>query len=707
MKRTQRVELCLHTINSEESATLTPGEAVYLATAMKHPAVAITDLNGVQSHRNAYNVFERRRDWVSKIIYGAQVFYEKDGVYYGLNLLAKNNAGIRQLYRVISSLQDDGQRKVTTWQVVADNRENLLVGAMSWTAMEEMERYDYIAIMPTQCPQAQALQRELCNEAREKGVPVAAVGNCHYAHQEERPLKALMDRILDKPEEEHPLHFLSTEEMLQAMAYLGEETARETVVTTPNEIAKQVGNFPPCSENIRPFTLPENQLNLRDLCYEKLEKFYGKNPLPAITRRLEEELAGLRDWQQEDYFLLAYHITDRLHRRGRLTGFRGSIGSLFAAWLLGISDVNPLPAHYHCPHCRYTEFVKAPDGFDLPRKACPHCGKDMTGDGHHIPFETFMNNYYHIIDINVSEAAVEEAKSLLTELLGKDRVAMAGYTATRVEKRAELLLTSHTRRTGRAFSQEERDWLMMKLRWVKESEGKQSFGLVLLPEGMEWEDVTPLRRQVPPVDGIGQTTHMNFSSIFERLPKLNIITNDALSRLERLMRDTGVKPEDIQMETCIAHAGNTEKIPEFDTEFYNKLLRQVGDPDFHTLVKICGMAHSTNGWRENGEYFYPEHPFADLIATRDDVFLTLEKHGLDTTVAYKAMEYTRKGRFHRDEMADLAQTLRDAGVPEWYLESMERVHYLFPKAHAVHYVKLSMALVWFRTCYPEEFWEIS
>ncbi len=705
-ERTQRVELCLHTVMSDECSVIKPRDAIAVATAMGHPAVAITDLNSVQSFSLIEKCWARQEDWACNVIYGAQVYYEKAGKFYGLNLLAKNRDGIRELYRVISSLHKAGDRRVADRQVIADNRENLLVGAMSWTGMEDAEQYDYIALIPATCPGDQEQQRKFCAAAREKQIPVVAVSNCHYVFEEEGPLKAHLDEMLGREKEENPAHLYSTEEMLQAVAYLGEDIAREVVITAPNAIAEQAANVNLHSGDDPFFSLPDDRAEVRRLCYEKLHREYGNNPPEAAVSRLEQELSALDEGLLNGLFLLIHRITDQVHNQGEPIGYRGGIGSTLVAWLMDITDTNPLPAHYCCPKCRYVEFAESASGYDLPEKVCPHCGAELVRDGHDIPYETFLLNPYLGIDINTTDGMHTGIKEAIAEHLGKYRVALAGCTGGIIEKRARLYLEEYTRREGKTLTEDERAWLLKKLTVIKDGDGQQIFGLMLLPEGMEWEDLTPLRTLETPLGSISKATHVDGWSLTHKLPKLNIVRHKGLNRLKKLFSVTGTRPEDIDYCDALRFF-DPDGLAEFDTEFCRKLLTRVGEINFHNLVKISGFAHSTNGWTDNAERLLEEHPLEELISTRDDVFHTLRKYGVDRQTAFNAMTLTRKGGFDPERSVELTRILREAGVPDWYIQSMSKVKYLFPKAHAVHYVKIALALQWFKVHYPDAFWDVT
>ena len=322
------------------------------------------------------------------------------------------------------------------------------------------------------------------------------------------------------------------------------------------------------------------------------------------------------------------------------------------AYLLDISDVNPLPAHYRCAVCKYTEFAEGDSGYDLPEKACPRCGAPMAGDGHDIPYETCMGPEGDMrvdIDINVPETIQQEAMEYLAQLLGSDRVAYAGTVSSFQNRLAEAYIRVYAHQTGEDFSGDKFDHMVQTLASVKRGEGRHPGGIVLLPEGMEWEDVTPVRMLDAPECSINKVTHMEFHSIEYVLPKLDLLGYRLLDRLQRLFAATGADPAEINYRDpkvyALFEAGDTCGVPEFSHPFCRGIMKKLEKISFSDLVKVSGMSHGTEVWLGNGACLLQDHPFRELIGDRDDIFRTLRCYGLDPKTAYGVMTATRKGSF--------------------------------------------------------------
>lgn len=702
MEREKRVELRLHTALSDDVSLITPRAAVQEAVRRGLKAIAITDKNSVQSF---YEVAWCREKYGKelKVIYGAELC-GISGV--TATVLIKDQKGLKPLYRLLSGKA-----------ITPEQRGHLLFGANDQSSLHQAASdgadaetlqqlaadYDYIELITSDNPYGQETNQRLYALGKHLGKPVVAVGNCHYLNANQRIGKVVIDQVRRHCVSTEETHLRPTEEMLAHYAYLGEEAAYEVVVTNPNKIADRIDQIDPSRGDHPAFALPDADVTVRQICEEKLQALYGEQSL--VRERLEQELACIGE--NISMFLLCHKIVQHVKKKGAQTGIRGMAGSTLVAWLLDFSDVNPLPAHYHCPACQYTEFVQAESGFDLPSKVCPHCGKTMTGDGHNIPFETCLGldgEGYYGIDLNMTDRMRSEAKRFLAELLGIDRLAVSGTIITYGQRAAESYVRSYVELTGDKVWGE---WITDLITGVKRCDGTHPVGIILLPEGMEWEDVTPLR---PNDDEICKfTTHFEHYCLEEYLPKLNIMSVNYYDRLQELFALTGTTPEDVDYQDPKVYDlfinSDTCGVPEFASKFVQGLLALQKDICFSDLIKICGMAHGTDVWRDNGENLVQDHAFQELIGNRDDVFLTLRQYGIDRKTAYAAMTATRKGALNRYET--LIHDLAVAGIPAWYLDSMGKVKYLFPKAHAVHYCKIAYAVAWFKVYYPEAFYKVT
>ena len=421
--------------------------------------------------------------------------------------------------------------------------------------------------------------------------------------------------------------------------------------------------------------LPGDLEEVRNICKKQLDAIYGKQPPQAISDRLDEELSLLG--KNASIYLISHHLVKHLRSKGALTGYRHYIGSTLMAYLLGISDVNPLPAHYYCPSCKHTEFADSASGYDLPAKPCPHCGKPMRGDGHNIPYEVCMGlngKKDPLIDIQTLPEMQDEAAAFLKDLVGADKIAFAGDCQTSTDS------------------------------------------FFFLPSRMQWEDVTPLRDAKQPKGGITKATHKDISAL--DLPKLDVIPDETYRMLAELISLTGICPDEIDYSDPGVYQLfknlDVGGIPEFDSEIARDILAYLDEVNFDTLVRADSMLHGLHVWTENAEDLVQEHPFAELISNRDDVFRTLLKYGVDRTEAFKIMEYVRKGKLAWDiDHAEIPantkrwlEILEAAQIPGWYIASLSKIGYLTTKAHIAHRTKLAVSFAWFKCHYPEALYRV-
>lgn len=707
-KDKQRVELHLHTTTSDAVSVITPREAIETAIKMGHRAIAFTDLNSVQNFGSIAHWHKKYRDQI-KVIYGVELYLDGRQT----TVLAKNQAGLKNLYEVVS-----------TEEITPEQRKNLLIASaycdgelydvffgQTDRSLEEIaSQYDYIELPhPNRSCQFGLIQR-LYALGKKLGIPVVAVSNCTFIEPQDQLSVEVLTCSRKKGYLPTPFH--TTQEMLKEYAGLGEKAAYEVVIANPNKLADSIEYVEPFSGNYPSFELPEAYEEVCCICEEQLTLRYGTQPPEDIRIRLQAELELLGD--NASLYLLSHKLVKHLHEKGALTGYRGYIGSTLIAYLLDISDINPLPAHYRCPNCKHTEFADAQDGYDLPQKKCPHCGSPMIGDGHNIPFETCMgvDGAQQVdIDIQTAQSMCGMSERFLTSLLGKGRVAIAGQTWPYTERFAAFYADKFAEEYGLRLSDEERTRIIEKLSKVKQEERKWP-GYILLPEGMDWENITPLR-DVPNAEGdITKATHMDYDNLYDILPKLDVLQHRAYDQLQKLYELTGTRPMDINYQDpavyTIFEKLDTCGIPEFSSDFTKGLLAQLGHIRFSELVSVSSMAHGTDAWNGNGEYLIKEHPICELISTRDDVFLTLRKFDIPRERAIIAMKNTRMGKYHQDTVCkqEMFDYLRWVGIPDWYLESMEKIRYLFPKAHAAHYTKLAVSLAWFKHYYPKEFYQV-
>jgi len=423
-----------------------------------------------------------------------------------------------------------------------------------------------------------------------------------------------------------------------------------------------------------PFTIPGAYAAAQHLCKDKIQTLYGPTPPAPVVERLDAEFALLDGNNLSSVYILLHRLAAHLGKTGGKLALRGALGSTLTSFLLEITDINPLPAHDRCPSCGYVDFVRGDSGYDLAAKTCPICGGALVCDGHNIPYEACseltQGKQVDTVDINVSASSWEKAVSFLVEFLGEERIACA-------------------------------------------CEWNNPVCFMLLPEGMKFEDVTPVAQLKSPVCGVRKQTVLPGYELTPKMLRVILLPYDDYDRIRRLHRLTGTKPEDIDysdpniyqlfqnLDTC--------GIPGFSTDRSKEILQHCKDMRFSDLIRLYGMICGTGAWEDNGEILLQSHAFRDLIAARDDVYLTLGKYGVDSKTAQAVMESVRKGKFCEDtpENRKRAQKLLRAGVPVWYVDSLGKIQYLFPKAHAAQCGKIAATLAWFKVYYPNGFYQVS
>lgn len=720
---TERVELHLHTTVSEDVSVITPKDVIKTAVQMGHKAVAVTCRNSVQDFPEMETCQVKYGKDI-KIIYGAEVYYLKDDTAYGIALLAKNEEGLKGLYRVISSIKKRGSRKVVDWQIIADNRQNLLCGALTWTstelgdALENEDLYDYIAIVPSGHPQDRERQRQFYTKSN---IPVVAVGNCHYIDEEDSICRKVVQWVDGWDYDREITHYRTTNQMLQDFSYLGDNAAYEVVVTNSNLIADQIEELFPSCGSFPPFTLPNVETDLPRICREKLRDLYGDAPPCLIPERLGEELALTAFFHRSSIYMLLHQLCTELHKDGAYTGARGTLGASLIAFLLEISDTNPLPPHYRCPGCKYTEFVASVhSGYDLPKKICPVCGATMCGDGHNLPNTDYNTANRIVPEINIVASQIKKAWQLLIDCVGENRIARPGSVSI-AGRNANGYIQCYQNSCGEVFTKEKATQITKRLMNIKVNEWSIPGGFLLLPESMEFEDITPVTHLDSPECGIYRRSHLNGYDIDHVLQRINLLGYSIYDRIAELHRLTGTNPEDIDYSNPniykLFQDLNTCGIPNFSTDSCKQIMRSVvvqniDNPEvlrFSDLVRILGMDNGLLTWYDNAENLIKTHPFTDLIGSREDIYLKLQEYGVDPMTFYTVTEMIRKGKFCADtsENHAMAQNLLDAGVPQWYVDSMRKIGYLTSKAHIAHNVKAAVILAWFKVYYPKEFYTVT
>ena len=678
-------------------------------------------------------------------------------------LLAKNKAGLKNLYQLISlsNLKYFKRVPIIPKSELIAHREGLIIGSACEAGelfravadhkdWEELKRiasfYDYLEIQPI-CNNRFMLregavrsEEELrdfnCTIVRlgeELGKRVVATGDVHFQEPEDEVYRHILLASKKFPDANAPLpiYFRTTDEMLREFEYLGKEKAYEVVVTNTRAIADQIENiellpkgklFPPRLENSRE--------DLNRLVWDKVHELYGDEPPKLIKDRLDIELGGILG-KYDVVYMSAQKLVQRSLECGYLVGSRGSVGSSLVAYMSGITEVNSLPPHYRCPKCRHSEFITDGSygcGADMPDKNCPECGTKYVKDGFDIPFETFLGfggGKVPDIDLNFSGEYQARAHRHAIEMFGESQVFRAGTIGTLAEKTAFGFVKKYLEENGIQSGAAEIDRLTAGCVGVRRTTGQHPGGLVVVPDDLEIEDFCPVQHPADAEDSDTITTHFEYHCMEDNLLKLDMLGHDDPTMIRMLEDLTGVNartiplddPDTMSIFTSSKVLGfenddllgptGAVAIPEFNTRFTRQMLIDTQPKDFNTLVRLSGFSHGTDVWLGNARELIVSGTASVLetVGCRDDIMLYLISMGLDPKMSFKIMEAVRKGKVKKGGFQDgWVEAMQEHDVPEWYIESLAKIGYLFPKAHAVAYVMMAFRIAWFKVHEPLAFY---
>ena len=678
-------------------------------------------------------------------------------------LLAKNKAGLKNLYQLISlsNLKYFKRVPIIPKSELIAHREGLIIGSACEAGelfravadhkdWEELKRiasfYDYLEIQPI-CNNRFMLregavrsEEELrdfnCTIVRlgeELGKRVVATGDVHFQEPEDEVYRHILLASKKFPDANAPLpiYFRTTDEMLREFEYLGKEKAYEVVVTNTRAIADQIENiellpkgklFPPRLENSRE--------DLNRLVWDKVHELYGDEPPKLIKDRLDIELGGILG-KYDVVYMSAQKLVQRSLECGYLVGSRGSVGSSLVAYMSGITEVNSLPPHYRCPKCRHSEFITDGSygcGADMPDKNCTECGTKYVKDGFDIPFETFLGfggGKVPDIDLNFSGEYQARAHRHAIEMFGESQVFRAGTIGTLAEKTAFGFVKKYLEENGIQSGAAEIDRLTAGCVGVRRTTGQHPGGLVVVPDDLEIEDFCPVQHPADAEDSDTITTHFEYHCMEDNLLKLDMLGHDDPTMIRMLEDLTGVNartiplddPDTMSIFTSSKVLGfenddllgptGAVAIPEFNTRFTRQMLIDTQPKDFNTLVRLSGFSHGTDVWLGNARELIVSGTASVLetVGCRDDIMLYLISMGLDPKMSFKIMEAVRKGKVKKGGFQDgWVEAMQEHDVPEWYIESLAKIGYLFPKAHAVAYVMMAFRIAWFKVHEPLAFY---
>lgn len=690
---------------------------------------------------------------------------KKAPTYHGI-ILVKNETGRVNLNRLVSesNLSYFNRRPRMPKSLIQKYREGLIIGSaceagelfqaiLMERSNAEIARivnfYDYLEIQPVgnnefmirsdrysaeSIEDLQNYNRRIVELGELYQKPVVATCDVHFLDPEDELYRRILmaGKGFKDADDQAPLYLRTTEEMLKEFDYLGSKKAHEVVIENTNKIADQIEKISPVHPDKCPPVIEKSDETLTKICYDKAHEIYGPDLPPIVVERLERELNSIISNGFAVMYIIAQKLVWDSNDHGYLVGSRGSVGSSFVATMAGITEVNPLSAHYICPSCYYVDFdseevrsYSGSSGCDMPDKLCPKCGHPLNKEGHDIPFETFLGfkgNKEPDIDLNFSGDYQAKAHAYVEVIFGKGKAYRAGTIGTLAEKTAYGYVYKYYEERGIHKRRCEMERIAEGCTGVKRTTGQHPGGIIVVPHEHEIYEFTAIQHPANDMNTPIVTTHFEYHSIDHNLLKLDILGHDDPTMIRRLEDLTGVDAKTIKLDdpNVMALFHGTEVlgikpediggiplgslgIPEFGTDFVIQMLVDTDPQSFSDLVRISGLSHGTDVWLGNAQTLIEEGKtkLSTAICCRDDIMVYLIHMGLDKEQSFTIMESVRKGKGLKPEWEE---EMLAHGVPDWYIWSCKKIKYMFPKAHAAAYVMMAWRIAWFKVFKPEAYY---
>ena len=709
---------------------------------------------------------------ITGYVYSSEVEDVRKLPYYHIIIFAKNYVGLKNLYRLISysHVTYFNKRPRISRSMLNRYKEGLLIGSACESgelyqaifekeSPEDIEKianyYDYLEVQPlgnnkfytrsgrenkngelvklTE-EELKQINIDIVNLGDKLNKPVVATCDVHFLNPEDEIYRRIIMAGMgfDDADEQAPLYFRTTEEMLKEFDYLPPEKAYEIVVTNTNLVADMCDRITPISDEKCPPHIDGCEETIRNIAESKAHELYG-DPLPDIVHeRLEKELDSIIKNGFSVMYIIAQKLVWKSNEDGYLVGSRGSVGSSFVANMTGITEVNSLKAHYRCKNCKYSDFSDygVKNGFDLPDKNCPVCGEKLEKDGMDIPFETFLGfngDKEPDIDLNFSGDYQAKAHKYTEVIFGKGTTYKAGTIGTVADKTAYGFVLKYLEERNKKMLTPEINRIARGCTGIKRTSGQHPGGIIVVPKGREIYEFCPVQHPADDPHSNIVTTHFDYHSIDKNLLKLDILGHDDPTVIRMLQDLTGVDPKSIPLddkETMSIFSSTdalgvtkeeihsevgTYGVPEFGTKFVRGMLVDTKPTTFEELIRISGLSHGTDVWLNNAQTLIENGTvtLSEAICTRDDIMIYLMDKGLPPNTAFKIMESVRKGKVAKGKepkWPEYEALMKEHGVPDWYIDSCKKIMYMFPKAHAAAYVTMAFRIAWFKVHIPSAYY---